>query len=61
MNDKKPDKRTMSKIYPENVVRLKKVIAAMEERTKIKPCFDPTVNAAIAFGLVELEKQNGVK
>lgn len=59
----KPDtrKRTMSKIYPDNVVRLKKVVETVQARTNVKASFDATTNAAIAFGLPELEKQTGVK
>lgn len=57
----KKDTRATIKVYEENEQRLKNVAEAMEQRTKMKHSFHAVANAAIALGLLELEKQNGVK
>ena len=56
----KPDKRNSVKLSQPNERRLKLVVTEMEKRTNVRPSLQAITNAAITFGLPELEKQNGV-
>lgn len=57
---KKNDQYPVVKVNPDHAKRLNKVREVTERKTHIRPSLNQTANAAIAFGLPELEKESGV-